>query len=71
MANLIREMGREQLLGIRLLTEAELATELKVERVTLWRWRKAGMPYLALGSRTVRYSLPEVLYWLEDRQEAA
>jgi len=63
-------MEREQLLSIRLLTEAELATELRVERVTLWRWRKAGMPYLALGSRTVRYSLPEVLYWLEDREGA-
>jgi len=71
MANQAMRIEREQLLGVRLMTEEELARELRVERVYLWRRRNEGMPYYRLGSRTIRYSLSDVLEWLEERKTAS
>ena len=68
MMNQMKWTGREQLLDVRLLTEAELANELRVERVYLWRRRNEGMPYYRLGTRTIRYSLSDVMEWLEERK---
>ena len=59
---------RETFCAIRLLTEAQVCEELGVTRVTLQRWRKSGMPYVALGSRMVRYNLFDVMQWLEERK---
>lgn len=61
---------RETFCAIRLLTEAQVGEELGVTRITLQRWRKAGMPYVALGSRLVRYNLFDVMEWLEKRKVA-
>jgi len=61
---------RETFCAIRLLTEAQLGEELGVTRVTLQRWRKSGLPYVALGSRMVRYNLFDVMEWLEGRNTA-
>lgn len=63
--------NREVYCAIRLLTEAQVSEELGVTRVTLQRWRKRGMPYVALGSRMVRYNLFDVLQWLEERKTAS
>lgn len=46
-----------------ILTENELCTLLKVDRVFLWKCRKSGMPYFQLGSKIIRYSLEDVLNW--------
>jgi len=62
---------REAMLSMRLLTDKQLQEELQVERVYLWRKRKEGMPYYRLGSRTIRYSLSDVLGWLEERKAAS
>ena len=40
---------REAFCAIRLLTEAQVGEELGVTRVTLQRWRKQGLPYVALA----------------------
>ena len=60
--------SREQYLSIRLLTTEQLCKEFSVTRPTLLSWRRQGMPYVALGSRMVRYSLPDVCEWLEERK---
>ena len=44
-----------------LLTEQELCSTLKVERVFLWKCRQDGMPFIRLGAKIVRYDLDEVL----------
>ena len=49
-----------------LLTEQELCSALKVERVFLWKCRKNGMPFIRLGTKLVRYDLQEVLDWLKE-----
>lgn len=46
-----------------LLTEQELCSALKVERVFLWKCRQDGMPFIRLGAKIVRYDLEEVLEW--------
>lgn len=54
-----------------LLTEDELAKELKVSRNFLWTLRKKGLPHLRLG-RTVRYEFQAVLDWIDkDVEEKA
>jgi predicted DNA-binding transcriptional regulator AlpA len=62
---------REEFISIRLLTEKQLAQEMQLDRITLWRWRTQGMPYLSLGTRTVRYRLLDVQEWLRDREAAS
>ena len=59
---------REVFLMVRLLTTAEMMRELSVSRPTLYAWRCAGMPYVPLGVRSVRYNLADVLEWLEGRK---
>jgi len=63
--------GRQLFLSVPLLTTEQLMGELKVSRPTLYAWRRAGMPYVPLGVRSVRYSLPDVLGWLEERKAAS
>lgn len=49
-----------------LLTEQELCSALKVERVFLWKCRQDGMPFIRLGAKIVRYDLGEVLNWFRE-----
>ena len=49
-----------------LLTEQELCSTLKVERVFLWKCRQDGMPFIRLGAKIVRYDLDEVLNWFRE-----
>jgi len=49
-----------------LLTEQELCSVLKVERVFLWKCRQDGMPFIRLGAKIVRYDLEEVLEWFRN-----
>ena len=62
--------NRESFLGVRLLTQKQVMEELQVSGVSLWQWRKQGMPYVPLGARCVRYSLPDVMEWLSERKAA-
>lgn len=64
-------VNRDAFLGVRLLTQKQVMEELQVSAVALWQWRTQGMPYVPLGTRSVRYSLPDVLGWLEDRKAAS
>ena len=47
----------------RLLTEKELSEVLGICRVTLFRFRREGMPYIRLGARLVRYDFKQVQEW--------
>lgn len=49
------------------LTESELAGRLKVSRQTIIKHRNAGMPYIPVGERGVRYDIEKVLKWLDER----
>ena len=49
-----------------LLTEQELCSALKVDRVFLWKCRQDGMPFIRLGAKIVRYDLEEVLEWFRN-----
>jgi len=51
-----------------LITTKQLQKELQVSEVTLWKYRKQGMPYKPLGARLVRYELLDVLEWLASRE---
>lgn len=52
-----------------LLSEAELATELRVSERTIKRWRALpdGLPYVALGGR-IFYRRSSVRAWIESRE---
>lgn len=49
-----------------LITTKELTQLLKVSRQAIADWRKAGMPYMKLGTR-VRFDYDEVINWLKER----
>jgi predicted DNA-binding transcriptional regulator AlpA len=59
---------REQYLSVRFMTTGQICEELGVTRTSLLAWRQAGMPYIPLGTRCVRYNLHDVLGWLEQRK---
>jgi excisionase family DNA binding protein len=40
----------------------ELASILKVDRTTIWRWRSKGMPFEKYGG-TIRFDLEKVKDW--------
>lgn len=48
----------------------ELQEHLKVSSVTIWRWRKEGLPFKKLGPQSIRFDLEEVMKWLEKRGES-
>jgi excisionase family DNA binding protein len=53
-----------------LLTTAEAADYLGITTGTLEQWRSAGrhnVPFIRLGSRTVRYRVSDLEKWLESR----
>lgn len=51
-----------------LLTTPELCKWLKIGRVTAWRWRNEGMPFLGQGKR-LRYEKSKVMKWLNEKSQ--
>lgn len=51
-----------------LLTTDQIAEVYDVHRDTIYRWRKAGMPFKKLGTRTFRYDLEEVKTWRAEQR---
>lgn len=52
-----------------MLTEAELAAELKISTRQVQRLTAAGMPYTPTGMRGKRYDLEECRSWLRNNPE--
>lgn len=48
------------------LTTKQLQEKLQVTAVTIWRWRKEGMPAKKFG-RSVRFEENAVIAWLEKK----
>jgi len=48
------------------ITEEEFCKWLKVKRITAYRWRKEGMPFIGKKG-SVRYNKEEVENWLKER----
>lgn len=51
-----------------LLTAQELANTLKIDRTTIYRMVKRGMPYKVVGARK-RFILEDVLKWQEENKK--
>lgn len=51
-----------------LLTAKELANILKIDRTTIYRMVKRGMPYKVVGARK-RFILEDVLKWQEENKK--
>ena len=49
------------------ITEGELCEWLKIKRMTAYRWRKEGMPYIG-KRKSIRHSKEQVEKWLEQRK---
>jgi excisionase family DNA binding protein len=47
------------------LTTKQLQEWFQVNAVTIWRWRKAGLPFKKIG-RNVRFDREEVRSWMEE-----
>lgn len=52
----------------KLLTIQQLADALQVSHMTIFRWRKKGMPFKKIGA-TIRFNYDEVLNWVNEVQE--
>lgn len=50
------------------LTVENLCELLQVSRVTVYRWREQGMPYIKIG-RNIRFEKEKVLEWIRKHQE--
>lgn len=50
------------------ISEIDLCEWLKINRVTAYRWRKEGMPYIG-KKKSIRYNKEDVEKWLKDRNE--
>lgn len=52
-----------------MLTTEELAAALRISGRQVQRLRAAGLPYLSVGARRVRYDLPACQTWLQANVE--
>ena len=50
-----------------LLTDYEMSHYLHVSCTTLWRLRRAGMPYIRVGN-SIRYHLDATVQWIESKE---
>ena len=54
-----------------MMTAKEIAEHLKITPMTIYRWRKEGMPAKKFGkdgsNNAVRFELDKVMEWLENR----
>ena len=46
----------------KLLRDKEVCRRLKVSSITLYRWRKQGMPHIKAGKQ-IRYDINSILNW--------
>lgn len=51
----------------RLLTQEEVMERLQISRVTLWRWRRMGLPTVKVG-RSIRFDWEAVVTWVKDHE---
>jgi excisionase family DNA binding protein len=58
---------------VKLLSLAQVAELLGVDRATVWRWRRTAnpLPVVFLPGKIVRVRLPDLERWLADEDEAA
>ncbi len=47
------------------ITEQELCEWLRIQRMTAYRWRKLGLPYMG-KRKCIRYNKQEVEQWLKE-----
>jgi excisionase family DNA binding protein len=49
-----------------LVTTKQLAEQIGVSELTIWRWRERGLPFKRLGptGRSIRFDLDEVNEWI-------
>lgn len=57
-------MGKEE---IPHLTVKDLSELFEVDRATIWKWRKEGLPYYQIGGN-VRFKRDEVIKWIETKR---
>jgi excisionase family DNA binding protein len=50
------------------ITEQDLCEWLKIERMTAYRWRKSGMPYIG-KRKSIRYNKEQVEEWMKSQKE--
>ncbi len=50
-----------------LLTSKELEKILKVNRTTIWRYKKQGMPFEKVG-KSIRFNPDKVMKWIEGEK---
>jgi excisionase family DNA binding protein len=50
-----------------LMTTKELCDYLKLSRMTIERYRKAGLPYITIG-KNIRFEKDKVLEWLKNNE---
>ena len=48
------------------ITEKELCEWLKISKMTAYRWRKYGLPYMG-NVKSIRYNKEEVEKWLKEK----
>jgi excisionase family DNA binding protein len=55
------------------ITPQQLAEELGIGEVTLWRWRRDGVGprFHRVGPRAIRYARADVAEWMESHAELA
>ena len=56
---------------VELLTDKQVARALKMSRAALrlWRAQGCGPPWIRVGKRLVRYDVPGLRKWIEERME--
>lgn len=50
------------------ITVRQLEEHLKVSRITIYQWRKQGMPYMKIN-KSVRFRLSDVIAWIDEKQK--
>lgn len=50
-----------------MIPEKELLQRLRLNKVTLWKWRKLGCPFLRPGGRKIFYNVDAVMQWAEEQ----
>lgn len=49
-----------------LITVEEAAKRMSVNKVTIYKWIKKGMPFVQIGSKRMRLNYQQILEWLHS-----